>query len=114
MATSFDRLLTDRHCRPQRKRMRGLCLPRLRDQSKMQTSRLGASLAFINSVLPACYVLLVPNMFVLLQRFAVTAFVLAAIAGRLPAAESKISYTRQIKPILASKCFVCHGPDEKE
>src|SRR5438309_11335902 len=31
-----------------------------------------------------------------------------------PAAETKISFTRQIKPILAAKCFACHGPDEKE
>src|SRR5215831_9613507 len=30
------------------------------------------------------------------------------------AAEPKISFTRQIKPILANKCFACHGPDEKE
>src|SRR5690242_19623086 len=29
-------------------------------------------------------------------------------------AEPKISFTRQIKPILAGKCFACHGPDEKE
>src|SRR5262249_43056750 len=29
-------------------------------------------------------------------------------------AEPKISFTRQIKPILANKCFACHGPDEKE
>ena len=32
----------------------------------------------------------------------------------LAAAEPKISFTRQIKPILADKCFACHGPDEKE
>src|SRR5438552_3302748 len=30
------------------------------------------------------------------------------------AADTKISFTRQIKPILANKCFACHGPDEKE
>src|SRR6187200_1830350 len=30
------------------------------------------------------------------------------------AAEPKISFSRQIKPILAAKCFACHGPDEKE
>ncbi len=29
-------------------------------------------------------------------------------------AEPKINFTRQIKPILANKCFACHGPDEKE
>ncbi len=30
------------------------------------------------------------------------------------AAERKISYSRDIKPILAGRCFACHGPDEKE
>ena len=30
------------------------------------------------------------------------------------AAEPKISFTRQIKPILSSRCLACHGPDEKE
>src|ERR671937_286361 len=39
----------------------------------------------------------------------------AALALRTAlAAEPKISFTRQIKPILANKCFACHGPDEKE
>jgi hypothetical protein len=36
------------------------------------------------------------------------------LAGVAAAAESKISFTRQIKPILSGKCFACHGPDEKE
>jgi Protein of unknown function (DUF1553)/Protein of unknown function (DUF1549)/Planctomycete cytochrome C len=36
------------------------------------------------------------------------------LAGNLAVAEPKISFTRQIKPILANKCFACHGPDEKE
>src|SRR5687768_5278612 len=36
------------------------------------------------------------------------------LAQSVPAAEPKISFTRQIKPILANKCFACHGPDEKE
>ncbi len=38
----------------------------------------------------------------------------ALAAATLPAAEPQISFTRQIKPILANKCFVCHGPDDKE
>ena len=53
-----------------------------------------------------------------MQRFSFTAAALGAmltwLAASLPAAEAKVSYTRQIKPILASKCFVCHGPDERE
>jgi hypothetical protein len=36
------------------------------------------------------------------------------LAGFAAAAEPKISFTRQIKPILSGKCFACHGPDEKE
>jgi hypothetical protein len=38
---------------------------------------------------------------------------LLPLAGAV-GAEPKISFTRQIKPILANKCFACHGPDEKE
>jgi hypothetical protein len=45
--------------------------------------------------------------------------ILLFVSSMLPAAEPEtgkpqISFTRQIKPILANKCFVCHGPDEKE
>lgn len=29
-------------------------------------------------------------------------------------AEEKISYSRQIQPLLAARCFACHGPDEAE
>jgi hypothetical protein len=34
--------------------------------------------------------------------------------GRGESAEPKVSFSRQVKPILAAKCFACHGPDEKE
>src|SRR6187549_2021195 len=37
---------------------------------------------------------------------------LVAVSGF--SAEPKVSFSRQIKPILAAKCFACHGPDEKE
>jgi hypothetical protein len=30
------------------------------------------------------------------------------------AAEKKISFSQHIKPILAGKCYACHGPDEAE
>ena len=30
------------------------------------------------------------------------------------AAEKKVSFSRDIKPILAGKCFACHGPDQNE
>ena len=45
-----------------------------------------------------------------LPAFTIGLASLAAAAG----AEPKISFTRQIKPILANKCFACHGPDQKE
>jgi hypothetical protein len=34
--------------------------------------------------------------------------------GRSTAEESKISYGRDIRPILADNCFACHGPDAKQ
>lgn len=32
--------------------------------------------------------------------------------GGLAAADSKVDFNRDIRPILASKCYACHGPDE--
>src|SRR5207244_5081596 len=43
-----------------------------------------------------------------------TYWALLLVAAATSAAEPRISFTRQIKPILANKCFACHGPDEKE
>jgi hypothetical protein len=50
----------------------------------------------------------------LVPRLLTVALLSSTLAAPASAAEAKISFTRQIKPILAGKCFACHGPDEKE
>jgi len=45
-------------------------------------------------------------------RFWILSFVVAANASRLVAAEPKIEFDRDIRPILSDKCYACHGPDE--
>src|SRR5439155_24394644 len=36
----------------------------------------------------------------------------AALRGAPPA--GKVDYNFRVRPILADRCFVCHGPDEKK
>ena len=36
------------------------------------------------------------------------------LASRSSAAEPKIDFNRDVRPILSNNCFFCHGPDEKE
>jgi len=39
--------------------------------------------------------------------------VLVALATPLAAAETKVDFNYEIRPIISTKCFHCHGPDEK-
>src|SRR5262245_37129482 len=39
---------------------------------------------------------------------AVTVILLESVAA---AAEPAVDYTREIRPILADRCYACHGPD---
>jgi hypothetical protein len=39
--------------------------------------------------------------------------VLGGTAVAAPPAPGKVDYNFQIRPLLADRCFVCHGPDEK-
>src|SRR6478735_8444645 len=36
-----------------------------------------------------------------------------AAAGILHAGEGRVSFNKDVRPILSNKCFLCHGPDEK-
>src|SRR5260370_21906101 len=40
--------------------------------------------------------------------------ILAADSGRAEPPGAKLDYNFQVRPILADRCFVCHGPDEKK
>jgi hypothetical protein len=45
---------------------------------------------------------------------AVIASAFVAPAAAAPPVQGKVDYNFQIRPLLADRCFVCHGPDEKK
>lgn len=44
-------------------------------------------------------------------RSPMTHVCLALLAGMHVSAETRVDYSRDIRPILTSKCYACHGPD---
>jgi len=45
-------------------------------------------------------------------RFLVISIALLALAGSVCAAEPKVEFNRDVRPILSDTCFACHGPDK--
>ncbi len=57
---------------------------------------------------------MVSPMFTCPLSFSVGTFVFAILLAATSGAEDKISFDRDIRPILSDKCYFCHGPDAKE
>jgi cytochrome c553 len=46
------------------------------------------------------------------RRSSLAALSLLLLAPAAPAADASVSYSRDVKPLLAGRCCACHGPDE--
>ena len=44
----------------------------------------------------------------------VVALLLATVSGLRAAGPARVDFNRQIKPLLADRCFACHGPDAQQ
>ena len=46
------------------------------------------------------------------RRYALTVWLLSVVLCEVGRAAEKVSYNRDIRPILSDRCFKCHGPDK--
>ena len=63
--------------------------------------------------MPMCRCNLLDRTFSSLVPLVCAVTVLICLTASLDAAEGKIEFNRDIRPILSDNCFSCHGPDEK-
>jgi hypothetical protein len=49
----------------------------------------------------------------MLARTLLAAGMFVALAGAASAADQPVDFNREIRPLLAKKCFACHGPDDE-
>lgn len=56
---------------------------------------------------------MIPNLRVSISLTAAVCLAVAGIATELLCAKEKLSFNRDVRPILAGNCYNCHGPDEE-
>lgn len=68
----------------------------------------------LNRSLPSVNRFVTPlNRYVAVVALSITPL-LSLGSGQASAAEKQIDFAKQVQPILAKRCFACHGPDESE